>query len=324
MKLYFLIFTAVVFVYANEWPPVSEEDCSPDTKQKAMHGKMTFDPPLSESPMTSFEVDVEWNDLKFHPTENMEMKGGMNVVYTLGMKNGPEGRFGIELSHSGGQFMFSMTDGDRTTSDDKVHKSSKLAWPIDTEHCKRHCQNCEKDNGLTTGTYCSSEEDIMMVGDKHTIKLERISEKQTINTKDFGGFEKAHQDHLNEGDREITGSIWSLKAIVKYGLSEGSQIPIGTIMIESEEIGFDYLGTFDEMVGCNKCNAIYHKDTRYGPYVGQAKGFNRVPLHMNGTAQYGDSTCKQYYISGSQYDLSVSFESGPFAEGVTESEVQIW
>ena len=96
-------------------------------------------------------------------------------------------------------------------------------------------------------------------------------------------------------------------------------------MIESEEIGFNRLGTFDEMIGCNKCNAIYHKDTRYGPYVGQENGFNRAPLHMNGTAQYGNSTCKKYYISGSQDDLSIVFEGGPFTEGVTESaEVQVW
>ena len=45
----------------------------------------------------------------------------------------------------------------------------------------------------------------MQVGDRHTIKLERVSERETINTKDFGGFNKAHQDHFGEGDRDITG-----------------------------------------------------------------------------------------------------------------------
>ena len=28
--------------------------------------------------------------------------------------------------------------------------------------------------------------------------------------------------------------------------------------------GMERLGTFDEMLGCTKCDAVYHKDTRYG------------------------------------------------------------
>ena len=120
------------------------------------------------------------------------------------------------------------------------------------------------------------------------------------------------------------GSVWEVKVIVVKGESQGSEIPIGTIMFESEEIGFYRLGTFDEMIGCNKCNAIYHKDTRYGPKIGRDDGSIREPTKMYGKTKYDQSSCKKYFISGSKEDLSISFESGPLTEGETTIETQIW
>ena len=89
---------------AQRWPPLSKVRCSQTTKLKAMYGGMAFDPPLSQKPMTSFEVDVEWNDLQFHPTENTRKRGGVYVSYTMGMKNGPGGYFGVQFGGTYGEF----------------------------------------------------------------------------------------------------------------------------------------------------------------------------------------------------------------------------
>ena len=84
------------------WPPIDASSCSQGTKQKAMYGRMIFDPPLSQKPMTSLAVDVQWDDLQFHPIENPNKKGGVYVAYTMGMKNGPGGYFGVQIRSTGG------------------------------------------------------------------------------------------------------------------------------------------------------------------------------------------------------------------------------
>lgn len=66
-----------------------------------MYGQMTFDPSIKEKKMTSMEVEVEWNALKFHP-KNRKKKGGVYVAYTLGMENGPGGYFGVQIKKSSG------------------------------------------------------------------------------------------------------------------------------------------------------------------------------------------------------------------------------
>ena len=48
------------------------------------------------------EVDVEWNELSFHPTSNREKKGGVYVAYTTGVKEGPGGYFGVQIKAAGG------------------------------------------------------------------------------------------------------------------------------------------------------------------------------------------------------------------------------
>ena len=56
--------------------------------------------------MTSLAVDVEWNELQFHPTENTQKKGGVYVAYTMGMKDGPGGYFGVQIRASEGMSDF--------------------------------------------------------------------------------------------------------------------------------------------------------------------------------------------------------------------------
>ena len=92
---------------ALQWPPISAAKCSQSTKLKAMYGTMHFEPSLMEKPMTSFEIDIEWNALEFHPTENTMKKGGVYIAYTMGLKRGPHGYFGVQIHSSGGMFFLS-------------------------------------------------------------------------------------------------------------------------------------------------------------------------------------------------------------------------
>jgi len=99
-----LVYCVPLEVFHNEelWPPVSPQKCSQTTKQKAMHSKMSFRPSLSLKPMTSLEVDVEWNELSFHPVDNLQKKGGVYAAYTTGLKNGPGGYLGVQIKATGG------------------------------------------------------------------------------------------------------------------------------------------------------------------------------------------------------------------------------
>ena len=70
-----------------------------------MNGQMRFKPSLKTEQMTSMEVDVEWNALEFHP-KNRQKKGGVYVAYTMGMKDGPGGYFGVQIKKSSGKLLF--------------------------------------------------------------------------------------------------------------------------------------------------------------------------------------------------------------------------
>ena len=120
------------------------------------------------------------------------------------------------------------------------------------------------------------------------------------------------------------GSVWEIYAIAISDQNRGRKIPIGKILFESQEPGFNRLGTFDEMLGCNKCNAIYHKDTRYGPIVGADDGSKRKPVSMYGKTRHDESTCKTYFISGSKDDSSISFESGPLTKNRSTTKFKVW
>ena len=81
------------------------------------------------------------------------------------------------------------------------------------------------------------------------------------------------------------------------------------------------------MLGCNKCNAIYHKDTRYGPRV-WSDGVDkpRTPKSIKGRTKINQSRCKKYSIEGSKDDESITFESGPLTEGIVRSAdaFEVW
>ena len=86
----------------RRWPSFrSRRKCTKDTKLRAMYGFFEFKTPLTEEPMTSFEVDVEWNELKYNPNDDKQ-RGGVYVAYTTGMRNGPGGYFGVQAKKDEG------------------------------------------------------------------------------------------------------------------------------------------------------------------------------------------------------------------------------
>ena len=120
------------------------------------------------------------------------------------------------------------------------------------------------------------------------------------------------------------GALWEVNVKIVKGEYQGKIIHIGTIMFEGDGSGMFRLGTFDEMLGCNKCNSIQHKDTRYGLVVGADDGSKRQPTAMYGKTR-NDSTCKKYHISGSKDKSSISFESGPLTDRISPAKrTKIW
>ena len=67
-----------------------------------MYGSMNFVPPLRVKPMTSMNVQIEWNELKFNPNYSVR-GGGVYVAYTMGVRNGPGGYFGVQIKRNGGK-----------------------------------------------------------------------------------------------------------------------------------------------------------------------------------------------------------------------------
>lgn len=322
LKCLMILATFISVIGATTWPSDSTQACAQPTKQKAMYGQMTWSPSLAKKPFTSFEVVTEWNDLQFNPKSNPHKNGGVYISYTTGVKDGPNGYFGVQIKADGGQFLFSFWDMDRfigTGHNKKPKKASKLVWPAYMKNCKRNCQDCGivelrqwEQLGLTTGTQCFLKYDPMEVGDKYRIQLKQRKTQGSLNTKSYGGMPKAHQI-LGETDKNIVGGIWD---VIAYDLQRGNKrIVVGSIIMEGDGAGMDQLGTFDEMLGCNKCNAVHHKDTRYGPKLGAADRSLRRPTKMTGLTKAGESTCKKYSITGSKDDLSITFEGGPFTSG---------
>jgi len=303
------------------WPPPITKVCTQTTKQKAMYGRMTFNPSLKEKEMTKMNVQVKWNDLQFAPY-NTNKKGGVYASYTIGTKDAQGGYFGVQLHARGGQFIFSIWDADRWTPSKKPKPSSKLAWPLNMNKCKRNCQDCGNSpwhkKGLTTGTQCELAHPSMKKGDHFEITLQRLRVKSTINTKHFGGMPKAHAA-FGEYNRKVTGGVWVIKV---RNVNKKISKEVGRILFEGDGRGMHRLGTFDEMIGCNRCNMIYHSDTRYGPFIDDGGGKIRKPIKMEGKTKSTKSKCKQYYISGSHADTSISFEGGPLTSKSFHSDGQ--
>jgi len=301
----------------TQWPDRITQHCTKNTKQTASYGFMKFLPDLNTKPLTKMEVEVQWDDLQFAPY-NPHKKGGVYISYTIKQHKRQGGYLGAQLHASRGSFKFSIWDGDRWDSSAGHHKqpkpSSQLVWPLNMDTCKRNCQDCGlpdlrpwKKKGLTTGTQCNVEHPTMKVGDRFHIRLERTDKQMTIDTKEYGGMPKAHAQ-FGETDRKVTGGVWMVTAA---NVKTNETIAVGKILFEGDGRGMDRLGTFDEMIGCNGCNMIQHKDTRYGPVVVGEDGVERKPVQMYGLTKPLHTLCKKYYVSGSKLLSSVSFESGP-------------
>lgn len=84
------------------WPKDSSAPCSQTTKQKAMYGSMTVVPSLRGKPTKKISVNVRWDALEFAP-HNSRKQGGVYVAYTTGVKDGPGGYFGVQISAKQGK-----------------------------------------------------------------------------------------------------------------------------------------------------------------------------------------------------------------------------
>lgn len=281
-----------------------------------MYGDFVFSPSLHVKPATDISVSVVWEDLVQAPWRSNE--GGVFASWTFGVKDGPSGYMGAQIKPNGGQFIFSIWDSDRWNGvghSKTPKKAGRLVWPLDTSVCKRNCQDCAlaelrqwKKRGLTTGTKCMPLYPQMKSGGRFDIRLRRTKKQVTINTKDYGGMPAAHAE-FGEVDREITGAEWLVEAT---DVQSGNTVKIGRLLFEGSGAGLKRLRMFDEMLGCNPCNDMYHRDTRYGPYLADEDGTNRKPQAVK-RSQIRGSSCKQYRVTGSKADSSVTFEGGPGA-----------
>jgi len=188
-----------------------------------------------------------------------------------------------------------------------------MVWPLDTKICKRNCQDCGlpqlralKAQGLTTGTKCTVQLPAMKNGGRFTLRMRMTKEQTTINTREYGGMLSAH---LKLGDRDgpITGAEWEVSAKDEQ---TGKVVLIGRLLFQGAQAGLSRIATFDEMLGCNKCNDMYHKDTRYGPFI---KDGNTIRKPTSAKRLAKPSSCKQYRVTGNKADHSVTFEGGPGA-----------
>ena len=279
-----------------------------------MYSSFTFSHSLKAKPIIGVEVRVVWDEFKFYNGG----AGGTYAAYTIGSnRRGPGGYFGDQMTNTRGQFLFSLWDGDRKVKnkgETVIKKSSRLTWPLDMDRCKRNCQDCGmshlggvKKAGYSTGTQCKIQYPHYTGGNGYTIKLTRTEERRTINTADYGGMPKSHED-FGETDRNVTGSSWKVEAIN----DNGEKFQVGEMLFE-EATAVVRLGSFDEMLGCRKCDDIYHRDTRYGPKITYEDGTVETPISVRASAK-STSTCKMYRISGSKADSSIVFESGPDTE----------
>ena len=115
---------------------------------------------------------------------------------------------------------------------------------------------------------------------------------------------------IGEMDRDITGAEWTVTAL---NMRTEKLFTVGRMLFQGDGRGLERLASFDEMIGCSGCNDIYHKDTRIGPFIKDG-GKIRTPTKVVGSSNTGGSTCKEFGISGSKDDLSITLEYGPGAK----------
>lgn len=139
------------------------------------------------------------------------------------------------------------------------------------------------------------------------LRIHRITASMTINTAQYGGMPSGH-DMIGEKNRRVTGSRWRVTA---RNPKTKEEITVSDMLLEGgAEIS--RVTTFDEMLGCNKCNDAYHRDTRLGPFLHDADGSVRKPKWAT-RSHKGPTTCKKYRVTGSKAESSITFEGGPGA-----------
>jgi len=154
-------------------------------------------------------------------------------------------------------------------------------------------------------------------GGRLTLRMYMTKEETTVNTKDYGGMPKSH-GKFGEYDKIITGSEWE----VSVTDAQGTKHLIGRLLFQGMKGGLIHIDTFNEMLGCNKCNDQYHRNVRYGPFINDG-GSIRKPL--TATARYRtDSSCKKTRITGNKADYSTTFEGGPGVPRFTSKTVRLW
>eukprot|EP00746_Dinoflagellata_sp_MGD_P164375 gnl/MRDRNA2_/MRDRNA2_92968_c0_seq1.p1 gnl/MRDRNA2_/MRDRNA2_92968_c0~~gnl/MRDRNA2_/MRDRNA2_92968_c0_seq1.p1 ORF type:complete len:568 (+),score=122.23 gnl/MRDRNA2_/MRDRNA2_92968_c0_seq1:81-1784(+) len=302
----------------STWPAQNAAACSQTNKQKSMYGEYQFDPPLSTKGSTDISMSVIWED--WTSASWRGTKGGVYASWPFktgkGSVKGPSGYFGAQLKAKS-SFIFSVWDGNRFTGsghNKKFIKSDQLVWPLNA-NCKRNCQDCGlhelrkyKQAGFTTGTKCMTEYLPMNKLGRFDLRIHRVKASMTINTAQYGGMPKGH-GMIGEHNRQVTGSRWRVTAT---NAATQQEIEVADLLLEGgEEIV--RITTFDEMLGCNKCNDAYHRDTRLGPFLHDADGSIRKPISAK-RIHKGPTTCRKYRATGSKEDSSITFEGGPGAE----------
>lgn len=288
-------------------------------KQNAKYGSFDFRPSVEAKHFFNVSATIRIDEFEANPNGGGSRggKGGLYVAYTLGHHEGPGGYFGIQISHKGGQFLFSLWD------------KGKWTWPM-SERCKRNCNDCGKNNrpewwtpGSTTGTQCKRKSK-PKIGDRYEVRLEMIEQKVTVNTAEYlettaAGVAKNALGTIT-GDMDITGSVWKATAKNLDDRTE-EEFEFGKMLIQGEGKGMVRLGTFDEMLGCVGCNNIQHKDTRYGPTITDRNDdgttSERELMGVAGRSKASERTenvCSKVRLSGSAKDKSSSYEAGPFTE----------
>jgi len=321
------------------WPSERKEGkCGLEWKQRANYFTPTYNPTLQAQPASGFNSSIEWQD--FTRANWTYEHGGVYAAWSFQMgipgQGGsalPGGYLGAQMKNEDvGALLFSVLDGDRTTgsgNEKNFKASNSLVWPLTDKVderqpgqqaviCQRNCQDCSgpqlqeaKKQGFTTGTQCHLIFNDMIRGGQWDLQMHRLRSKVTINTRDYQGMPKAHEA-VGEKDRDITGAEWE---VVLSQKESGTKIEVGKILFEgSADMGISRLEMFDEMLGCNKCDDVYHKNTRVGPFIEDG----RVPEALeweNGAPADDESTpqkpCKRARAYKGKTKHSVTLEVGP-------------
>lgn len=274
-----------------QWKCEGEEE---HLSQYSVYVEWFFDSPtLREVGATNISVAIEWEDFALAPWQG---GGGVFAAWRV-----PGGYFGAQVWGKGetaGQFIFSIWDSDFSDTG-----KTSLTWPLDLQHCHRNCQDCSEEE--STGTKCILDYPLMRFGGRYNIRFHRTRKLMTINTGDY----RSHEEGLNVDDfRDITGSEWTMTVQASDGVVQ----QVGRILFEDKNDGMYYVSGFLEALGCRHCAAMYHRETRYGPFLTEPDGSERRPSRAERLAKSA-SWCELYRITGSKSDSTITFEGGPGA-----------